>query len=326
MSKRDQASRPARWHPGLVNENQGRDQLRQLLDVVVASISEPRLSGAEVAGRAFLSRFHFDRLIAAATGEPPGTLRRRLLLERAAHQLLDGRSQVIAAALAAGYGSAEAFTHAFSRAYGMSPASFRRAGVPPQLPAPNGIHFHPPGGLRLPARKRSTSVDVLTAMLEHDAWLIGQLLDRAVNLDDADLDVPVAVIPRGLEDGTTLRGLLTSLVWQKEHWTAALEGSPAPEPNAAPAGELRSRHAAVAPRYLQLTTSALREGRADETFIDATCEPAVSFTIGGMIAHVLTFAAHRRTLALDALRRAGAGDLEFGDPSGFVAQGGPLAS
>jgi AraC family transcriptional regulator len=278
-----------------------------------------------VAARAFLSRFHFDRLIAAATGEPPGALRRRLLLERAACQLRTGRCQVLAIATAAGYGSPEAFTHAFTRAFGVSPAGYRGSGRPVQIPAPNGIHFHPPGGISLPARARSTSVDVLNAMIEHDSWLIGQLLDRAGTLDDGALDRPVAEIPRGLDDGTTLRGLLTSLVWQKEHWLAAVEGRPVPGPGDPTIAGLKRRHAAAAPRYLQLTRAALAEGRADEAFIDATCEPAVSFTIGGMIAHVLTFAAHRRTLALDALRRAGAGDLEFGDPSGFVAHGGPAS-
>ena len=92
-----------------------------------------------------------DRLIAAATGEAPGALRRRLLLERSAYQLRHGDVPVLQVALAAGYGSAEAFTHAFSRAFGMSPTRHRNVAGPSELPAPNGIHFHPPGGLRLPA-------------------------------------------------------------------------------------------------------------------------------------------------------------------------------
>ena len=293
-----------------------------LLDLVVASIEEPDLTGAQVAARAFLSRFHFDRLIAAATGESPGALRRRLLLERAAYQLRAGPGQVAMVAVAAGYGSPEAFTHAFNRAYGKSPARYRSGAAAVHIPAPNGIHFQPPGGIRLPARNRRSTVDVLKSMLEHDAWLIGQLLDRSAELDQEVLDRPVEISPRGLEDGTSLRGLLTSLVWQKENWIAALEGRPAPEMTEAPVSELQRRHAVVAPAYLRLTQTALDDGRADEAFIDATCEPAVTFTIGGMIAHILTFAAHRRTLALDALRRAGVEDLQFGDPSQFVAFGG----
>jgi AraC family transcriptional regulator len=51
------------------------------------------------------------------------------------------------------------------------------------------------------------------------------------------------------------------------------------------------------------------EGRLDETFVDALCEPPEMFTYGGMIAHVLTFAAHRRTLVVGALSDAGITDL-----------------
>ncbi len=149
--------------------------------MVVRSVEDPGISGADVAARAYLSRFHFDRLVAAATGEPPGAMRRRLLLERAAHQLRPGGHPVTRVAMDAGYGSPEAFTHAFGRAFGLSPARFRTAARPPVLPAPNGIHFHPPGGIRLPAQKRSNAVDVLNSMLEHDCWLIGELLDRAAD-------------------------------------------------------------------------------------------------------------------------------------------------
>jgi hypothetical protein len=62
------------------------------------------------------------------------------------------------------------------------------------------------------------------------------------------------------------------------------------------------------------------EGRLDETFVDATCEPPSVATYGGMVAHVLTFAAHRRTLVCGALYAAGITDLGAGDPMTWVAQ------
>ena len=65
-----------------------------------------------------LSRFHFDRLVAAATGEPPATLRRRVLLERAAYRLVTTDRDVLDIAVEAGYASNEAFTRAFTRAFG----------------------------------------------------------------------------------------------------------------------------------------------------------------------------------------------------------------
>ena len=61
------------------------------------------------------------------------------------------------------------------------------------------------------------------------------------------------------------------------------------------------------------------EGRLDETFVDAVCDPPEVFTYGGMIAHVLTFAAHRRTLVCGALADAGITDLGAGDPMRWIA-------
>jgi AraC family transcriptional regulator len=302
-----------------VTRTEGKDQLRELLDVVVRSVQDPGISGADVAARAYLSRFHFDRLVAGATGEPPGALRRRLLLERAAHQLRHGDHPVTRVAMDAGYGSPEAFTHAFGRAFGLSPARFRAAARPPELPAPNGIHFHPPGGIRLPAQQRRYAVDVLNSMLEHDCWLIGELLDRAAALDAQQLSAPLVT---GEADSTVL-DLLTHLVWQKHRWVAAIEGNQAGEPDAASLDALRRAHAVSAPRFLRLTRDALAVGRVDDAFIDATCEPPQTFTIGGMIAHVLTFAAFERGLVMLALRQAGISDLGIGDPSGFVTRGGP---
>jgi AraC family transcriptional regulator len=62
------------------------------------------------------------------------------------------------------------------------------------------------------------------------------------------------------------------------------------------------------------------EGRLDEAFVEAVCDPPEVFTYGGMIAHVLTFAAHRRTLVCGALADAGVTDLGAGDPTGWVAE------
>jgi AraC-like DNA-binding protein len=52
----------------------------------------------------------------------------------------------------------------------------------------------------------------------------------------------------------------------------------------------------------------------DDTFVDALCEPAETFTFGGVFAHIMTFNAHRRLMALDALRHLGVQTEGFGDP------------
>ena len=67
------------------------------------------------------------------------------------------------------------------------------------------------------------------------------------------------------------------------------------------------------------TRGVVAEDRLDDTFVDALCEPAEVFTYGGMIAHVLTFAAHRRTLVALAFGRHGVDDLGWGDPMLWVA-------
>jgi AraC family transcriptional regulator len=58
------------------------DAMARILDLAQAGLGDPGLSGDDLAGRAYLSRFHFDRLVSASAGEAPGALRRRVLLER----------------------------------------------------------------------------------------------------------------------------------------------------------------------------------------------------------------------------------------------------
>jgi AraC family transcriptional regulator len=70
----------------------------------------------------------------------------------------------------------------------------------------------------------------------------------------------------------------------------------------------------------------LHEGRGEETFIDATCDPPQTFSYAGVLAHVLTFSAVRRTLAIGALENAGISDLGAGDPMTFVGGTGQDAS
>jgi hypothetical protein len=52
---------------------------------------------------------------------------------------------------------------------------------------------------------------------------------------------------------------------------------------------------------------------------DALCDPPVSFSYGGVVAHVTTHAAHRRHVLAAALRELGVADAEPGDPMHFAA-------
>ncbi len=312
------------------------DRLREILDLVVTSVSDPDEAvddGAQLATRAHLSRYHFDRLVKAAVGEPPGAFRRRLLLERAAFQLRGSRVPVTDVAFLAGYASLEAFTRAFRRAYRRPPSVLRAdPGARIALPAPNGIHFHPPGGLRLPADRRRTPMDVTTTLLEHDHWLVGQLLDRAASLTDEQLDRPITLNIETVDDDMTLRLLLDRLVSTKERWCAAVDGRrpPGGDPlgsdlpdSERTAAALRRRYDTAGPAFLRLAYGVQERGEQEVTFLDATCEPPETFSYGGMLAHVLTFSAFRRTMAACALYSMGVTDLGAGDPRRFADHGSP---
>ena len=93
-----------------------------------------------------------------------------------------------------------------------------------------------------------------------------------------------------------------------------------------PIESIQRRLAVEGPQYLGLVREVTAQGRLDDTFVDALCEPAQVFTYGGMIAHVLTFAAHRRTLVAGALIDAGITDLGAGDPRLWVAETGSMTA
>ncbi len=298
------------------------DTFARFVDELADGLDDHTATGHDLASRVFLSRFHFDRVVVATAGETPSRLRRRVLLERAAYRLLTSEHGVLEVAHEAGYSSNEAFTRAFRRAYGVAPSVWRAQPGRIQLTAPNGVHFHPPGGLRLPARDEVTSMDLLARLLEHHVWLVGEIVDRSGRLPADRLDEPITVSVEGVDDDPTLRSLLSRLVGQMDMWNAAME-TRAYDFDVERGESLRSIRARLdtaGPEFLARAHEVIDENRLDETFVDATCDPPRVFTYGGMLAHVVTFAAHRRTLAIGALHSAGITDLGAGDPMRWVAE------
>jgi AraC-like DNA-binding protein len=290
-------------------------------ELLAESLDDHDARGEDLAARVHLSRFHFDRVVGAVAGETPARFRRRVLLERAAYRLTTSGAGILEIAAEAGYSSNEAFTRAFQRAYGVGPSAWRASPRRIQLDAPSGVHFHPPGGLRLPAREKVTSMDLLTKLVEHHVWLVGEIVDRAATLTDEQLDAPIELSVEGVDDDPTLRSLLSRLVGQMDMWNAAMESRAYDfdVERDESIGSIRTRLADAGPAFLGHAREVTGEGRLDETFVDAVCEPPEVFTYGGMLAHVLTFAAHRRTLAIGALHSAGITDLGAGDPMRWVA-------
>ncbi len=296
------------------------DHFSSFVDVLAAALDDHDAKACDLAARLYLSRFHLDRVVSSVAGEPPAAFRRRILLERAAYRLLTTRRTILDVAVEAGYSSHEAFTRAFTRAYGVGPGRWRAHPTRLQLDAPSRVHFHPPGSLRLPAENKVTAMDLLTKMVEHHIWLVGEMVDRAARLTDEQLDAAIELSVD--EDRQSIRSLLSRLVGQMGMWNAALanrEYDWSVEEHESVAS-LRSRLAEEGPTFLGHVRETADEGRLDDTFVDALCDPPEVFTYGGMIAHVLTFAAHRRTLVALALDAAGITDLGWGDPMRWVAE------
>lgn len=291
------------------------DHFVALVDRLAADLDGSPATAEGLAAGAHLSRFHFDRVVTAVAGESPTRFRARVLMERAAYRMLTTDATLLDVAVDAGFGSHAAFTRAFSRAYGATPSAWRAHPTRFQIAAPNDVHFHPPGGLRLPARHRMDDMGLVVEMVEHHVWLVGELVDRAGRLDDAALDEPFAGTVPDI-DGGTLRWALSRLVGQMAMWNAAVgdgEYDFAVEDDE-PLASVRARLAVAGPEFLAHVRAVAEEGRFDETFVEAFSPEPVVLSHGAMVAHVLTFAAHHRLLAVAKLREHGVEDLGFGDP------------
>jgi AraC family transcriptional regulator len=298
------------------------DTFEAFVSVLTEALDDHTLSGDDLAARVHLSRFHLDRVIAAIAGEPPATLRRRVLLERAAYRLDTTDRSVLDVAVEAGYASHEAFTRAFARAYGVAPKEWRRHPTPVRLPAPNDVHFHPPGWLQLPARSKEGDMELVMTMFDHHVWAVGKMIDLAGDLSDGQLDTPIVLSVEGVDDDPTIRSLLSRLVGQMAMWNASMESRPYDwdiERNEQ-LTSMRERLESEGERFKQRAAELVEDGRLDETFVNATCDPPETFSFGSVLAHVLTFAAHRRTLVTGALISAGVDvDLVTADPRAWLS-------
>lgn len=297
-----------------------RDRLRELIDLVLGSLDESGASGETLARRAHFSRDHLDRLLAAATGESPVALRRRLLLERAAWQLRAASgSTASAVAAAAGYGSLAAFSRAFARAYGVPPSEFASSGSPVELEAPNGIHFHPPGGLLIPGAATQPARGDLTArMVAHHLDRVRELLTAAATLPRDELERPLRpglVITWFEGEEPTAALMIERLVFTLEVWNAAMAGEPIPDAE----GELPARFERAARTFERLARGIRDRGAWDDAFVDALCEPPQSFTYGGVLSHILSWGAVRREALAGVLRELGAELRTSGDPMEWEA-------
>lgn len=299
----------------------GRDRLRELLDAVLSGGVESDAGVEGMARSTHVSEFHFSRQVRRLTGESPAALRRRIMLERAAWRLQRGEG-VAAVAAAEGWSSPEVFSRAFRRGFGVPPS---QAGGGFRLPAPNGLHFHPPESLWLdsdPAGEEGAApADVSTLMIAHDIADTGYLIDCAAQLSERQWRQPISPGQVVLDwDGEepSVAAVLGAIVWSKEVWLASIEGRDYPprlpcDPAHADPSSLAAHHADVGARWAAMVATMTAQGRMGDTVIDALCDPPESFQLFGIVAHVLTYGAHRRELARAMLARLGV-RTHHGDP------------
>ncbi len=294
----------------------GHDTRSRLSTIVANSLDTPAKT-QDLARQAYQSRTQFHRLFRTVVEETPAAMRRRLLLERAAYQLAHTETSVTDVALDANYASLEAFTRAFRKAFRVSPSLYRRMRVPQfHLPSSNNIHFLAPGS----PTKGGSDMDLFDRFAGNDSWHTKRLLEYASTLTDEQLDRPLPTVVELLpwrESNKTLRQLLENIIFTKEVWTAALSGSSAemnpPKEQRSPKAMLKRLEKTDAELH-RILSDVRNRSAWDDTFIDALCEPAETFTFGGVFAHIMTFNAHRRLMALDALRQLGVQTEGFGDP------------
>ncbi|HWC99516.1 MAG TPA: helix-turn-helix domain-containing protein [Candidatus Sulfopaludibacter sp.] len=300
------------------------NEAQRLSGLILESLDQERDS-ADLARQAYRSRTQFYRVFQAIIEETPVALRRRLLLERAAWQLSRTRLSVTDVSLNANYQSLEAFSRAFRKAFRVSPSLYRRMGATyTLLHAPNGIHHF--SGIDHTKGTRQ-NMDLFDIFSGQESWHTRRLLDLAKTLKDEQLDRPlqnpVKVFPWDGAD-QTLRQILDRMVQTKEAWAAALTGgSWAPADDGPPAGRtpsaMLSRLDQADAKFHGVLSEVRNRSAWEDTFVDALCEPPETFTFGGMFAHVITFNAHRRMLAMDALRHLGVTVEGFGCPSEYLA-------
>ncbi|WP_082949552.1 helix-turn-helix domain-containing protein [Mycobacterium sp. ACS4331] len=298
----------------------GRDRLRELLDAVVPG-DEGVAAVPDMARRSCSSEFHFSREVRRLTGEPPAALRRRIMLERAAWRL--GRGEGVAAvAEAEGWSSPEVFSRAFRRSFGIPPSQVAESGRGFRLPAPNGLHFHPPQSLWIDAEPGShPDAAVSRLMIDHDIADTAHLIQRAALLSKEQWTQEISPGQVVLDwDGTepSVGAVLGAIVWTKQVWLASIEGRDQParehtDPAATTPQALAAHHDDVSRRWLAMVTEVTARGRLSDTVIDALCDPPESFQLFGIVAHVLTYSAHRRELARTMLARLGV-PAGLGDP------------
>lgn len=114
--------------------------VQQMQDYIEAHIDE-KIGLSDLARVAHFSPWYCYRLFQEHTGFTPSNYLRRLRLSRAALRLKNDGARIIDAAFELGFGSADGFTRAFYREFGLLPRDYAASPVPIALFIPYGAKF-----------------------------------------------------------------------------------------------------------------------------------------------------------------------------------------
>ena len=224
------------------------------------------------------------------SGESPARFRRRLLLERAAYLATSTDLTLLEIAHDSGFTGQATFATAFRQEFGVLPSAWRADPTSYAIDAPGDVHFRPPDGLHLPARHRMDGMDLVVEMVDQHVRRLGEILDEAQLVSDADLD------------RAEMRAPLTTLVGQLEALNAAVHSdadhSDADHSDPLPSlTALRGRLDLAGPAVVDDVARLAATGRFDETVVDAFSPGPIARSYAAMVADVLTLGSHLRLLA-----------------------------
>ena len=117
------------------------------IDYIEANLTD-EIDVHDIAARAYVSAYHFQRVFSAMCGLPLGEYIRRRRLTLAAQELLQGM-KVIDAAVKYGYDSPDSFARAFRRFHGVLPSQVHHPGTLLQSFAPMKIKMNQEAGTML---------------------------------------------------------------------------------------------------------------------------------------------------------------------------------
>ena len=121
------------------------------IDFIEGHLTES-LDIGEIAGKAALSPFYFQRIFGALCGMTAGEYIRARRMTLAAQELASSEIRVIDAAMRYGYDSPDSFAKAFQRFHGIAPSAAREPGAPLRSFAPLHIKITLEGGKMLDYR------------------------------------------------------------------------------------------------------------------------------------------------------------------------------